>query len=157
MEPEKFIESLFSPAFACQEKDGIPFAFTMAQAALESGWGESSLFKEAKNIFGVKADRSWKGHVLEIPTREFLKGEWVTILRAAWRKYPDYEECIRDHAKFFKENPRYATALKYPEDAVMFALETAKAGYATDPDYARKLIFIMKKYGLLEYTLCTPD
>lgn len=153
MTPQDFIEQLQFSAISCQEKEGIPAAFTLAQGALESGWGKSRLFREAKNIFGVKADKSWEGERYALPTREFIKGAWTTV-DAEWRKYATYEECFVDHAQFFKRNPRYAGALRYKGDSIQFAFEVAKAGYATDPDYARKLITLMTQNNLLKFGIC---
>jgi len=64
----------------------------VAQAALESGWGESGLAKRAKNLFGIKADRSWTGQRVTLKTREFLKNQWV-VIPADWRAYPDWQAC----------------------------------------------------------------
>ena len=55
----------------------------MAQAALESGWGESLLARQGKNLFGVKADPAWRGEVQTLTTREFLRGAWVTVIQGA--------------------------------------------------------------------------
>lgn len=152
MTPQDFIELLQPAALACSKSGGIPFAFTVAQGALESGWGKSLLFREAKNMFGVKADRSWKGERYELLTREFRLGEWISV-NAQWRKYATFDECMADHAKFFKENPRYARALEYPDNGIQFATEVARAGYATDPTYAQKLIAIMNAHSLCRYEI----
>ena len=146
MTPKAFIEKMRPGADECEDTEGIPAAFTIAQGALESAWGSSGLCVQANNIFGVKADKSWKGRIYTKSTKEFLNGKWVMIA-ALWRAYDTWAECLLDHAKFFKVNKRYAKALE-TNDPEEFARRVAAAGYATDPKYADKLISVMKKYVL---------
>ena len=73
-----------------------------------------------------------------INTREFLNGAWTTVA-ARWRKHTDWQDCMDDHAAFLHQNRRYAAG-----DA--FAKAVAEAGYATDPDYAAKLLSIIDQY-----------
>lgn len=145
--PEDFIAKLRPGADQCEKEKGIPASFTIAQAALESGWGSSALSTVAANLFGVKADKSWKGRTLSYSTREFLGGEWRTV-PAVWRVYDDWAECLLDHAEFFKVNPRYSKALQFAHDGKLFARAIALAGYATDPLYGDKLISIISKHHL---------
>lgn len=129
---------------------GIPSSFTVAQACLESNWLTSKLAVNAGNLFGVKADKSWTGDVLSLPTKEQLKdGTWITI-EAKWRMYASIAECLKDHAKFFQVNPRYHAALAFPHDGKQFAVEIAKAGYATDQQYAQKLLSIIRTHKLTD-------
>ena len=72
MKPQDFITLIGPAAQASRLQTGIPASFVVAQAALESGWGESGLAKRAKNLFGIKADRSWSGQRITLNTREFL-------------------------------------------------------------------------------------
>lgn len=137
-----FIELLRAAAIDCEKISGVPADFTLAQAALESAWGESLLAKQANNLFGVKADKSWRGEVLTMPTREVLNGKWVTV-NARWRKYKTHSECVDDHARFFHTNPRYAACFAC-KTAEGFAIEVARAGYATDPAYGAKLVATIK-------------
>jgi flagellar rod assembly protein/muramidase FlgJ len=147
MKPQDFITGLTPAAIECEKAAGIPHAFTLAQGALESAWGGSVLATKGFNLFGVKADASWHGATLVLPTKEHLSGKDVTVV-AKWRKYANWDECILDHAKFFHANPRYAQALK-TTDPIEFARRVAAAGYATDPKYADKLIAIMKSNNLV--------
>lgn len=142
MKPSEFF-SLLRPHVP---STGVPAAFILAQGALESAWGESKLSVLGMNLFGVKADKSWNGEVLELPTREFLNGKWVTV-NAKWRKYSTWAECLNDHAHFLKSNPRYSKAFA-TKTACAFAEAVANAGYATDPKYPEKICSIIKKYGL---------
>jgi hypothetical protein len=100
------------------------------------------------NLFGVKADASWHGATLVLPTKEHLSGKDVTVV-AKWRKYANWGECMLDHAKFFRANPRYKHALE-TTDSIEFAKRVAAAGYATDPKYAQLLITIINSLNLQE-------
>jgi flagellum-specific peptidoglycan hydrolase FlgJ len=99
------------------------------------------------NLFGVKADASWHGATLILPTKEHLSGKDVTVM-AKWRKYSSWGECMLDHAKFFHVNPRYKHALE-TTDPIEFARRIAATGYATDPNYADNLIAVMKSNNLV--------
>lgn len=146
MKPAAFIVLVAPAAQASAAVSGVPASFTVAQAALESGWGESQLTRQAKNPFGVKAGRSWTGEVWTRNTREYLRGAWVMV-PARWRKYPDWQSCIDDHAAFLRDNPRYSQCFAH-RDGEGFARAVAAAGYATDPDYADKLVAIMRRHRL---------
>ena len=150
MTPKDFITAIGVAAQESAHLTGIPASFTIAQAALESSWGESQLATQGFNLFGVKADPSWKGNVLYLPTREFIKGQWVTVT-AAWRKYPGWLESINDHAKFFAVNPRYRLAMTGKRTGEDFARQIALAGYATDPRYADKLAAVIRANKLDQY------
>lgn len=141
-----FIALIYPYAKTSSVYTEIPYGFTIAEAALESGWGESMLFKEAMNLFGVKADSSWNGELLSMNTKEFINGAWVTI-PAKWRKYSNLQDCIDDHSQFLIQNPRYKDCFQYTSSSD-FAIAVAKAGYATDPDYSDKLCSIIEKYDL---------
>ncbi|RKP50499.1 glycoside hydrolase family 73 protein [Trinickia fusca] len=146
MSPQDFIASLAPAARASAENTRIPASFVVAEGALESGWGTSRLAVEGFNLFGVKADASWHGPVLAMPTREYLGGQWVMV-PANWRKYGDWLGSITDHASFLLENPRYQPAFACTSGAA-FAEAIAKAGYATDPQYAAKIASIIGTHGL---------
>jgi flagellar protein FlgJ len=119
----------------------------MAQAALESGWGKREIRLEdggaSFNVFGIKADKSWKGPVAEITTTEYVNGA-PQKTRAAFRAYGSYDEAFADYAKFLAGNPRYAgvVATRDPAEA---AHGLQRAGYATDPEYGGKLVRIMRR------------
>jgi flagellum-specific peptidoglycan hydrolase FlgJ len=150
MTPADFIAAIAAGACACMAKTRIPASFTIAQAALESGWCHSALAFEARNLFGVKADASWHGETIDMPTREYLRGQWVTV-PAKWRKYLTWETCIEDHAGFLLYNPRYHAAFEHCDDVEAFVKAIAKAGYATDPDYPAKVISIIQSHDLKRF------
>lgn len=151
MKPAEFLALLAPAAIECHRKTGIPASFTLAQAALESGWGASKLAKQARNLFGVKADRAWKGETLEMPTAEVVRGKRITVM-AKWRLYPTWGMCLLDRAEFFRRNPRYGKCWA-ETTGEGWARAVAAAGYATDPEYADKLIATINARNLTQYDL----
>ncbi len=120
----------------------------VAQAALETGWGKAAI---GHNIFGIKADASWKGDKQLVTTHEFVDGKWVTV-QAWFRDYPSFADSIADHFRFLKVNKNYANmfapgAIK--SDADYFRL-LQQDGYATDPNYADTLLKVLASVKALE-------
>ncbi|WP_414446869.1 glycoside hydrolase family 73 protein [Burkholderia sp. 22PA0099] len=146
MTPNDFVKAIGPAARELAAATKIPASFTVAQAALESGWATSDLAQKYFNLFGVKADGSWKGAVVWLPTKEYVSGKPVTI-QARWRVYPDWLSSIRDRAQFLLVNKRYAGAFS-SANGPDFARAVAAAGYATDPDYAKKIVSIITSYKL---------
>ncbi len=147
MTPAEFIAAMSGPAQAAQEKTRVPASFTVAEAALESGWGHSRLATEAFNLFGVKADSLWGGDRISMDTREWSAAAGWIMVPAFWRKYQDFESCLEDHDDFLS-HPRYAHCFD-AADGEEFARRVQAAGYATDPSYSDKLIQIMRAHNLL--------
>lgn len=148
MNPADFIAAVAPAARRAMAASGIPASFTIAEGALESGWGIAA---PGNNLFGVKADALWRGAVTAQRTREFVGGAWVAAT-AVFRAYPDWQGCIDDHAAFLLENPRYRACFARPAlDGERFAQAVAAAGYATDPAYADKLIATMRAHGLSRF------
>lgn len=145
--PDRFIDLIGPVARAVYRRTGVPASVTLAQAILETGWGDATI-GDAKNLFGIKG--TGPAGTLSVPTQEFENGRYVTI-RDNFRKYHSWEESVEDHAQFFQENSRYKPAFNYSNDADRFAREIAKAGYATDPKYADKLIDLMKEFDLYRW------
>lgn len=143
MTPQDFIKAIGPAARSSAAKTKIPASFTVAQAALESSWGARC---PGFNLFGIKADPSWKGTTTSQVTHEVVSGKTIAIT-AKFRAYADWLGSITDHAKFLLTNPRYKPAFQHA-DGPGFATAVAAAGYATDPDYAAKIISIIKTYGL---------
>ena len=146
MKPSEFIMRLTPGAVASAKASGVLASITIAQAALESGWGESGLAKTGNNLFGIKADSLWRGQTLTMNTKEFIKGKWV-VVPALWRKYPSWQASMEDHAAFLRRNPRYKACFLCTTGPA-FAKALAQAGYATDPEYANKLVALMDKHQL---------
>jgi flagellar protein FlgJ len=144
-----FIRTHRDAARAAESVSGIPAAFTVAQAAHESGWGQREIKNadgtSSHNLFGIKAGPGWNGPVAEITTTEHVGGEAQKVT-AKFRSYASYAESFRDYARLMKESPRYAgvvaQAAQAPASAASaqgFAHGLQRAGYATDPAYADKL------------------
>jgi flagellar protein FlgJ len=145
----EFVHSHQDAARAAEATSGIPAAFTVAQAAHGSGWGQREIRNAdgtpSHNLFGIKAGAGWSGPVAEITTTEWIGGEPQKV-SAKFRAYASYDEAFRDYAKLMKESPRYAgvvaQAAQVPASAASaagFASGLQRAGYATDPAYAAKL------------------
>ena len=81
MIPSEFIMRLTTAAISSAKATGVPSSITIAQAALESAWGESGLAKTGNNLFGIKADSLWRGQTLTLNTKEFIKGRFILHLQ----------------------------------------------------------------------------
>lgn len=149
MNPSAFLDLIAPAARASHRASGIPASFTLAQAALESGWGASKLSTLGRNLFGVKADKAWKGEVLMMQTKEFENGRPVMVM-ARWRQYPTWAACLADRVEFFKRNKRYAACFK-ETTGEGWCRAVAAAGYATDPAYAAKLLAMIKGRDLTRF------
>ncbi|MES2148581.1 MAG: glucosaminidase domain-containing protein [Pseudomonadota bacterium] len=149
MSPSDFLDQLVPAAQACQRASGIPASFTLAQAALESAWGASKLAQRAFNLFGVKADRAWKGATLAMETAEFVNGKRLMVT-AQWRAYPDWLACLTDRAAFFRANKRYTKCFD-ETTGEGWVRAVAVAGYATDPEYAEKLLGVIRGRNLTRF------
>lgn len=125
----------------------MPHHLILAQAALESGWGQRQIRREngepSYNLFGVKASGNWKGPVTEITTTEYENGEAKKV-KAKFRVYSSYLEALSDYVGLLMRNPRYAAVTK-ATSAEQGAQALQDAGYATDPDYARKLTSMIQQ------------
>jgi flagellum-specific peptidoglycan hydrolase FlgJ len=138
---------LFGPvAREASRVSGVPASIIMAQAALETGWGASAI-GSAKNLFGIKG--TGPAGSVRVSTKEFRNGRMVSEM-ANFRKYNSWAESIADHGRLL-QNSRYAKAMQNKNNPDQFARELQKAGYATDPAYASKLISIMKSNNFYQY------
>jgi len=143
MTPQQFIAAISPAAAESAKTTKIPASFTVAEGALESGWGAHA---PGMNLFGIKADASWTGPVTTQSTIEVVNGKTIAI-EARFRAYTDWLSSIQDHAAFLIENPRYQSAFQYV-DGIGFAGAVAAAGYATDPGYAQKIAEIINAHDL---------
>ncbi|HEV7836139.1 MAG TPA: flagellar assembly peptidoglycan hydrolase FlgJ [Caballeronia sp.] len=142
-----FVDRLAAPAQAASSATGIPARFIIGQAALESGWGKREIKNtdgsSSHNVFGIKATSDWSGKTASAVTTEYVNGKPQKVVEK-FRSYDSYEEALTDYASVLKNNPRYAPVVEASRDAAGFAHGMQKAGYATDPQYAKKLISIMR-------------
>lgn len=145
-----FINTLLPHAKIASQSTGIPPHFMLAQAALESGWGKHEIRRAdnspSYNLFGIKAGASWKGDTVEKVTTEYINGTPQKIVDK-FRAYSSYAEGFNDYARLLLDNPRYAKVLE-SSDFSAFATGLQRAGYATDPKYAEKLIRINNSEAL---------
>lgn len=148
-----FVQQHTEAAQKAEAATGIPAAFMVSQAALETGWGRKEIRHAdgttSYNLFGIKAGANWKGATAEVTTTEYVNGKAQKVV-AKFRAYGSYAESFADYAKLMKESPRYQAAVGAAQGAgaaaagtagtsVAFANGLQKAGYATDPAYADKL------------------
>ena len=122
---------------------------TMAQGALETGYGKSTLMTKANAFFGIKANKTWKGKVYNASTKEVIDNKEVNTM-AVFRAYDTVTDSVADYMNLICNNKRYKKAV-CNVDYVSTATNIAKGGYATDPKYADKIISIIEKNKLSEY------
>lgn len=149
-EQKAFIERVGALAAADMQKSGVLASLTIAQAILESGWGKSGLTVKANALFGIKAGTSWKGRVYSAKTQECYDGVNFTTVTALFRAYGSWKESVADHSALLTGAARYKAVIG--ERDYKTACRAIKvAGYATDPQYADKLIRLIESYGLTAY------
>lgn len=140
-----FVNKMSAAADFASKQSGVPAKLILSQAALESGWGQRELMREdgstSHNLFGIKATGGWKGEVVYAMTTEF-EGGVAHKVRQPFRAYDSYADSFADYARLIGRNERYSEVLTAPS-AEVAAQRIQKAGYATDPSYADKLISIM--------------
>lgn len=142
---EQFVSRMTHAARHASAESGVPTELILSQAALESGWGQREIRGEdgtpSYNLFGIKASPNWKGKVVHVMTTEY-EGGVARKVKQPFRAYDSYAESFADYARLISRSERYSEVLtaSTPQDA---AHSIQRAGYATDPSYAEKLISIM--------------
>ena len=143
--PEQFVQQIYPHAERAATKLNASADVLVAIAALETGWGlhtpKAHSGQDSFNYFGIKA-RNWQGREVSNVTREF-DGEKMIVIKDAFRAYETPADSFNDFAEFLLSNPRYQDAINNSSDDKVFIAELQKAGYATDPNYAKKLRSIM--------------
>lgn len=143
--PEHFVELLMPMAEEAAQKIGVDPRVLIAQAALETGWGQhisKDSTKSSFNLFNIKAT-NWSGNKVSIQTTEYREGLKMTE-QDDFRAYANYKESFDDYINLIQNSPRYEQALQNVENPVKYLEELQKAGYATDPKYAQKIERIFK-------------
>lgn len=143
---QQFIQSVAQGAIDGWNQYRVLPSITVAQAILESGWGQSSLSTSAHNLFGIKG--SYNGHSVVMRTREVYGGRSVYV-NANFRAYANNSESVTDHGRFLNVNSRYRNLLG-DTNYVSVANKLRKDGYATDPSYANSLINLVRTYNLTQ-------
>lgn len=146
MTRKEFVEKYAPVIFDVAAGTGLFPSVFMSQAILESSdskgnAGGSLLASKYNNFFGIKADKSWKGRVVNLKTREVLNGSDQVIVDG-FRVYDNPIDSFRDRVKFLQQNKRYSKVFtaQTPEQQ---AKELQAARYATDPNYAKIIIGII--------------
>jgi hypothetical protein len=140
---EDYIHKFHKMAIAEMHVYGIPASITLAQGILESGNGNSVLSVKSRNHFGIKCHKGWKGKKVYHDDDEEQE---------CFRKYKKVADSYRDHSEFLKNRERYADLFTYKiTDYKSWARGLKKAGYATHPEYATKLISLIERYDLGQY------
>lgn len=156
---DEFIAAMLPMAEQAAEKIGVDARYLVAQAALETGWGKSIIRQQdgtsSHNLFGIKSHNSWDGESARVLTTEFKGGKAVKEA-ASFRSYDSYAHSFDDYVSFLQSNGRYEKALDATQNPEQFARELQKAGYATDPQYARKVAQIARQMSTYQ-TIASSD
>jgi len=162
MSKEMFYKNCVQFAKKVEDKTGINHLAILAQAALESGWGKSA---PGNMFFGVKDTDGINGNEQLLTTTEYhnsmdikypvvisivptvINGQkkYKYRVKDYFKKYPSPYESFLDHANFLIRNKRYSKALEVKSDPEKFLTEIAKAGYATDPQYKKKILWCLEE------------
>jgi flagellar protein FlgJ len=146
--PQEFVAALLPMAEKAAEKIGVEARYLVAQAALETGWGKSIIRQQdgssSHNLFGIKTHNSWDGESARVQTTEYKGGKAVKEA-ASFRAYDSYAQSFDDYVSFLQNNGRYQGALNATANPERFVRELQQAGYATDPNYARKVAQIARQ------------
>ena len=138
----------------CNRNNLLPSP-TLAQAIIESRYGTSTLATQANALFGIKANSKWTGKTYSINTKEYVNGQYVTVV-AAFRAYDSWDESIVDHNQFLLKNKRYSNLVGV-RDYKEYCKLIKQDGYATSPTYAQTLIDCIEKYNLAQYDVIAEE
>jgi len=146
--PREFIETVWNHAVDAATELGVDPAVLVAQSALETGWGRK-VIKTAGgdssfNLFGIKAGGDWQGRSAAVNTVEYRDGV-AAMERAGFRAYDSLAGAFGDYVGLLQGSPRYQAALDGAADGRAFLDGLQGAGYATDPDYADKIMNILER------------
>lgn len=141
----EFVQALGPLARVAAANLGLEPDVLIAQAALETGWGRHTIAhrdgRSSNNLFAIKAGPNWDGDSIDVQTLEYVNGRPLRV-NARFRAYPDMAAAFDDYVRFLQAQPRYSEALDHGNDPRKFIVGLARAGYATDPLYAEKILSI---------------
>lgn len=144
--PKAFVERLLPAARKAASALGLDPVALVAQAALETGWGQRMIQTASGdnsfNLFGIKASRGWQGSTAVVDTLEYRQGV-ARKEQAKFRAYPSPEHSVQDYVDFIRQSPRYQDAVNAASDSMAYFRQLQAAGYATDPNYAEKIKSVM--------------
>lgn len=149
----EFINELVPVAKELQQTHGILPSIILGQAVLESDWGRSELSATYNNLFGIKSFSAADDSV-KLSTKEYKDGQWIEI-QANFKVYASWDDCMRDHTLLFVNgvdwDPYLYQGVLLASDYKTAAKALQSSGYATDPDYARKVIDVIEVNELYKY------
>ncbi len=156
--PEDFVRTLRPHAEAAARRIGVAPEVLLAQAALETGWGRAiSTHADGRssfNVFNIKAGDDWRGARVSVRTLEFRDGA-LRPEQARFRAYDSFADSFDDYVDLIWNSPRYQQALVVADEAEAYMAALSEAGYATDPDYAAKVMDILRREA--DAALATRD
>ena len=159
LNPDTFITDILPQAQAAADTLGISARLLVAQSALETGWGKHTMKyadgRSSNNLFGIKTGADWQGPSLQKASLEFRDGILQSQV-SRFRAYDTPAQSFADYVEFIRSNPRYQQALAHAGDDQAFIREIHSAGYATDPQYADKVLNILNG-GILQRALARLD
>lgn len=148
-EQQLFIDTWAKMSVEQMAQYGVPASITLAQAIVESGWGQGRVALLGNNYFCIKANNGWAGPVIQAMDDDSLDGK---LIDSKFRSYGTIEESFDDHSKFLRENARYRGLFQLaPTDYRGWCYGLKACGYATKDDYAEQLISTIERYGLHLY------
>ncbi|RUR08864.1 flagellar assembly peptidoglycan hydrolase FlgJ [Legionella sp. km772] len=150
---ENFVSSIWSKAKQAAASMGLDPKMLIAQAALETGWGQSvakdSDGSSSNNLFNIKSGSNSDFASVKIKTTEYIADTPIKV-SASFRKYESVEDSFNDYVALIKNNNRYQSALDHAGNPERYVNELSKAGYATDPNYGSKILSIYHSQELNE-------
>lgn len=165
-----FIAKMVGPAQENERRTGIPASVAIGMAALETGWGGSSMTgtvvvdkglstersQAVNTLFNIKCTSTTSPHqngCVSIRTAEYTADGTRYYTTAKFRTYASWHDSVLDYGRLLTTASRYSKAFDYRSYPDQFVIEIRKGGYATDPNYANLVIAIMKNYKLYRYNL----
>lgn len=149
--PADFVKNLLPAARQTAKALGLDPLALVAQAALETGWGQRMIKNNqgsnSFNLFGIKANNGWQGDTAVVDTLEY-RGGIAKKEQARFRAYRSAEHSLQDYVNFIKQNPRYQEAVNASADTKAYFEQLQAAGYATDPAYAQKIMAVYQSPAL---------
>ncbi len=148
----KYIERFKDIAIHEMQRTKIPASITLAQAIHESSWGKGELAVNSNNYFGIKCKKYWQGKKYFKVDDDF--DEANKPIKSCFRAYPNIQASFEDHSNFLRNGERYAGLFQLEiMDYRAWAKGLQTCGYATDPQYAQKLIHTIEKYELYQFDI----
>lgn len=146
-----FISEIAPEAQAMDREYHVPASVTIAQAILESNWGTSELSSRYHNLFGIKGTGP---NSQSLATKEYVNGRWI-VTTGQFKVYDTWNDSIKDHTQLMlngtSSNHNNYYGVTHASNYKDAAIALQRAGYATDPNYASKLINIIQNYNLAKY------